>query len=338
MTRATFANPQRHVQSWYVAGLSSELRRGRALSRTLLGRRIALYRGEDGAVRALDARCAHLGADLGQGRVVGNDLRCGFHHWTYGGDGRCIRIPSLQGVPAWARTFAYPVEERWGVVWLFNGRVPLFPLPSFESRSGERLVATRLKPRLLPCHPHLAVANGLDIEHFKTVHGFDFVREPNVAPLDAYRTRAVLDVRLRRDSAGARCLAALTGGRFLAAFTTWGGNLATIEGRAGPVEVLVLFTHRPLEQGGSASQTFLFSVAGRSAALAKMKLALAGLVMAHILTRDREVLDTLAFRPNLVAADAPLAAFMRQVNAMPVNDAPRCEDAREPSRPASSLG
>jgi hypothetical protein len=40
-------------------------------------------------------------------------------------------------------------------------------------------------------------------------------------------------------------------------------------------------------------------------------------LMAYVLSGDRAVLERVQFRPGLVEADAPLAAFMRQVNAMP---------------------
>lgn len=324
--RGTFANPRAFVQSWYVAALSSELRRGQAISKSLLGRRIALYRGEDGRPHALDARCAHLGADLGRGAVVGQQLRCAFHHWTYDGSGRCVWRPDSDAASLAAATFSYPVEERWGALWIFNGERPAFPLPSFDGRRDEDLLARRLPPRVLGCHPHLAVANGLDIQHFRTVHGFDFVREPRVEAIDAFRVRAELLVRMRLDSWAARALRALTGGTFRAVFTTWGGNLATIEGHAGRFEVLVLFSHRPLDDGRSASQTFLFCPRARGLrrALAppSLQLAVSSLVMAYILARDRDVLDTLSFRPNLAASDAPLATFIRQVNALPTLDAP----------------
>jgi phenylpropionate dioxygenase-like ring-hydroxylating dioxygenase large terminal subunit len=317
-----FNNPGVHVQSWYVAARSEEVRRGRALSRELLGRRVALYRGEDGGVRALDARCAHLGADLGDGTVVGNRLRCAFHHWTYGEDGRCRVIPYMSDVPETARTFAYPAREKHGCIWIFAGTSPSFEIPSFERYADDVLVATRLRPRILGCHPHLAIMNGLDIQHFRTVHGFDFIDEPSVVTLDAHRVQAHLKVRLRADTIVARGVRLVAGDTFTASFTTWGGNMATIEGSAGSVPVLVFFTHRPLPDGRSASQTFLF--APRARGLRRLLgaetalLAVARVVMGFILSRDRDVLDGVLFRPNLVPADAPLATFIRQVNAMPI--------------------
>jgi phenylpropionate dioxygenase-like ring-hydroxylating dioxygenase large terminal subunit len=319
---AAFANPRVHVQSWYVAARSEEVRRGRALSRDLFGRRVALFRGEDGRVRALDARCAHLGADLGQGTVAGDTLRCPFHHWAYDGTGRCVAVPSQREVPAFARTFAYPVEERHGAVFLFNGPRPGFPLPTFEGWREEELRVIRLPPRRLRCHPHLAVANGLDVEHYRTVHRLDFVTPPVIEEPDEHRVRIRLALRLRAEGAVSRALRLLAGESFSATFTTWGASMATIEGDAGGVPLLVLFTHRLDGDGGSASQTFLFQPRRRG--LAAMMVV--QVLMAYVLSGDRHVLERIQFHPCLVAADAPLAAFIRLVNGLPDRNPPGTAD------------
>jgi aminopyrrolnitrin oxygenase len=335
MSAAAFANPHVHVQSWYVAARTEEVRAERALSRDLLGRRIALFRGQDGRVRALDARCAHLGADLGQGTVIGDALRCPFHHWTYDGSGRCVRIPSQDEVPAFARTFSYPVEERHGAVFLFNGPTATFPLPTFESWRDQDLRAYRLPPRRLRCHPHLAVANGLDVEHYRTVHRLDFLSPPVVEEPDPHRVRIRLALRLRPEGAAARGLRLLAGETFEATFTTWGASMATIEGRAGGVPLLVLFTHRLDGEGGSASQTFFFQPRRRGLArvLPSPAMIVVQLLMAHVLSNDRHVLERVQFRPSLVAADAPLAAFIRRVNATPVFPEGVNTEATETQRP-----
>ena len=314
-----FANPQVQVQSWYFAARSAEVRRGRAFSRPLLGRRIALYRGDDGRVRALDSRCAHLGADLGQGQVLGDRLRCPFHHWTYDETGRCVAVPSRDEVPPFARTFAYPVEERHGAVFLFNGPQPAFPLPAFEAWRDSDLRAVLLPARRLRCHPHLAVANGLDVEHYRTVHRLDFVRPPEIEEPDPFRVRIRLELRLRPEGLAARGLRLLAGELFSATFTTWGASMATIEGRAGGAALLVLFTHRDDGEGGSASQTFFFwpRRMGMARVLALPMLAVEQVLMAYVLSGDRAVLEGVRFRGGLVEADAPLATFIRQVNALP---------------------
>lgn len=335
----SFNNPQRNVQSWYVAALSHEVRPGQAISREFSDRKLAVYRAGDGMAHVLDARCPHLGADLSQGEVIGNSLRCAFHHWTFAGDGRCIAIPSLDSIPGFARTFSYPAQEKYGAVWFFNGRQPLFPVPCFTGWREDDLLPVHLKPQTINCHPHVITCNGLDVEHFKTVHRLDFLEEPAIEELDAFRLRLSLKIRLRRSTAFERWLRVFAGETLSATFTTSGGNLATIEGRAGPVPLLVLFSHRPLAGGRSASQTFLFASRQRRwkhwLGIDVMLLPALKIIMGHILSKDRALLDTLKFRTNLTRADAPLASFIRQVNAMPVFDstaapADLSDDGRQP--------
>lgn len=297
-----FNNPDVHVQSWYVAMPSRRLRRGAATTLDLLGRKIVFFRGTDGTVRALDARCPHLGADLGLGTVTGDRIRCAFHGWSFDGGGRCAHRE--------ARAFAYPVEERYGAIWFFNGETPSFGVPSFESPL-RNVVVHALRRRLIHCHPHLIACNGLDLEHFATLHDITLVGEPHLDQPDAFRTRMRMRVRLSGRGWMDRLLRPLGGGDVPVAFTTWGGNAATIEGSLGRVPLRVLFTHRPVLGANSLSRTFVFVPT-------RVLLPLVLLVLARIVTGDRELLDRLDFRPNLTSSDWPLAAFIRQVNAMPV--------------------
>ena len=126
-----FNNAQVAAQSWYVIALSGEIKRGQVISRRLLDRRVAVYRGHDGVVHVLYARCPHLGANLGLGTVVGNNLRCPFHHWAFAADGRCADIPYMDSPPNFARTFSYPVDEKYGAIWIFNGPRHFFPFLFF---------------------------------------------------------------------------------------------------------------------------------------------------------------------------------------------------------------
>lgn len=289
----------------------------------LASRSVAVYRGADGRVHALEARCPHLGADLAQGRVIGNDLRCPFHHWTFDGNGRCVAIPCTASIPSFARTFSYPTAEKYGAIWFFNGPTPLFPLPSFDGFAEEDLVTLSLRPRVLGCHPHIVAMNGLDVQHFKSVHRLDFAEEPRLEAPDPFRVRLRLKIALDRRDALAKLLRPLAGDRLEVAFTTWGGNLATIESRLGPLPLLVLFSHRPLPGNRSASRTFLFlprQRGWRRRLGAERFLSLfARAVMGYILV-DRKMIDGLDLQPNLISADRALAAFIRQVERMPVFD------------------
>jgi phenylpropionate dioxygenase-like ring-hydroxylating dioxygenase large terminal subunit len=230
----------------------------------------------------------------------------------------------MDSIPFFARTFAYPTEEKYGAVWIFNGPRPLFPIPFFSERRGEELLGACLRPQLLNCHPHVVTCNGLDVQHFKTVHQLEFVEEPTAEEIDNYRIQLRLKIRLRGKNMFEKSLRLLADETMSATFTTWGGNMATIEGKAGPIPLLVLFTHRPIRNGQSASQTFLFvpKHRGLKRFFREDLLLILGLklIMGYILVKDRELLDTLKFQANLVSADAPLAAFIRQVNKMEAFD------------------
>lgn len=288
-----FNNPSVHVQSWYVAGRSRAIRRRAAKTLELFGRRITLFRGDSGALHALDARCPHLGSDLGLGDVAGDRLRCRFHGWTFDGDGSC---PAHD-----ARAVAYPVEDRHGFIWIFNGPVALFSLPASQWDAG----AIALPSQIINAHPHLIACNGLDLDHFEPVHHIRILEKPQLEQPDPFRTA----IRLRVAFEG-RVMRLLGGGDVRVVFTTWGGNGATIDAMLGRIPVRVLFTHLPLPEGRSLSRTFLFGTT-------PLTFPIVLLTVARIVSGDRELLDRLDFRQNPGPSDWPLAAFIEQVNAMP---------------------
>jgi phenylpropionate dioxygenase-like ring-hydroxylating dioxygenase large terminal subunit len=107
---------------WYVAAWSHELAPAAPIARVMLGEPIALYRGRDGAVVALEDRCPHRHAPLSLGRVEGDDLRCMYHGLRFGSDGACKEMPARAQPPRIA-VRSYPVVERWSWVWIWMGDV-----------------------------------------------------------------------------------------------------------------------------------------------------------------------------------------------------------------------
>lgn len=98
---------------WYKLCDSWELKIGESGYYQLSGVDIAAFRtkGENntqtgrGEVKALDAFCPHLGANLGVGGVVKeNCLECPFHGWIFDGNGKCIEIPYAKKVPEVVKT------------------------------------------------------------------------------------------------------------------------------------------------------------------------------------------------------------------------------------------
>lgn len=108
---------------WYPVERSRRLKPGAAIEVCFWKRSIAVYRGQDGGLRAIENRCAHRQLKLSLGSVENCHLVCPYHGWEYDGTGQVVHIPhDLFGrsMPSF-RVRSYPVKERYGLIWLFPG-------------------------------------------------------------------------------------------------------------------------------------------------------------------------------------------------------------------------
>jgi phenylpropionate dioxygenase-like ring-hydroxylating dioxygenase large terminal subunit len=112
---------------WYVAASDSEVGR-KPLARMILGEPVVLFRTEDGKAVAFEDRCVHRHLPLSMGKLVGNILQCHYHGLQFGADGRCVRIPGQDHIPAAAKVKTYPVVERYHWLWIWMGD-PAFANP-----------------------------------------------------------------------------------------------------------------------------------------------------------------------------------------------------------------
>ena len=90
----------------------------------------------------LDGYCRHMGGDLTQGTVKGDEIACPFHDWRWGGDGKCKQIPYAQRVPLRARTRAGHAMERNGQLFVWHDPEGNPPPPSRTSRRIEEAADT----------------------------------------------------------------------------------------------------------------------------------------------------------------------------------------------------
>jgi hypothetical protein len=108
---------------WYAVEHDRAIKPGRVVEVTFWNTSIAVYRGTDGVVRALENRCAHRQLKLSLGDVTDCRLTCAYHGWSYDEHGRLADIPhDLFGrsMPSIAIR-SYPVRVRYGLVWIFPG-------------------------------------------------------------------------------------------------------------------------------------------------------------------------------------------------------------------------
>lgn len=83
---------------WFCAARSSDLASAGQFKKVQVGREsVLLVRGRDGLLRAFLNVCRHRGAQLctePEGEVK-RTLRCPYHSWTYGLDGRLVAAPNI---------------------------------------------------------------------------------------------------------------------------------------------------------------------------------------------------------------------------------------------------
>ena len=109
--------------AWYVAATPNEIDE-KPLGRKVCNESIAFYRGEGGVVAAVEDFCPHRGAPLSLGFVSEGKLVCGYHGLAMGCNGKTVSMPGqrVHGFPA---IKSYPVEERYGFIWVWPGDAAL---------------------------------------------------------------------------------------------------------------------------------------------------------------------------------------------------------------------
>ena len=166
------------TESWFPLCLSTDVLAGQVKGYDFLDGRVIVWRGEDGLAHVTSAFCPHMGASLEAGDVVDNTVRCGFHHWQYDGNGRCARTAIGDEPPVNAGLFVFPSQEKWGLIWAFNGLEPRYAIPDFPHPTEQLLVKTIELPDLMPVDPWVQCANTPDIQHIQTLHRIQFSEDP----------------------------------------------------------------------------------------------------------------------------------------------------------------
>ena len=317
--------------SWYLFGRLKDLRNGPA-SRDLLGQRLTAYRTASGPWAVLEGRCAHLGADLGEGCVVGDDLQCAFHNWQYGPDGCCTLVPALARPPAFARVRAYPTAVRHGYLFFFNGPQPLFPLPFCDNDvrgagfqpaqvSHGRLEACPTNPDdyvaakplrfLADCPWHLVNANSFDVQHFRAGHGRDLVGEPAIDCPHPFARRIRVTFRVTGNSIFDRLLRWFVGEQVEVSMTNWGGSIVVVTGQFRRTRSTMITYMEPLDENHCVQNVLVYARRSRLGMLVNpLRLWLRRLFTRGFMAEEFNTLAGIRYNPkSLLACDQPMIDF-----------------------------
>jgi nitrite reductase/ring-hydroxylating ferredoxin subunit len=292
--------------SWHPICLSTDLERGQVKGFDFLDGRIVVMRGEDGVAQTLSAYCPHLGADLCVGNVIGNTLRCAFHHWQYDGSGKCVKTASGDPPPPTARLFHFPTIERYGVIFAFNAEQPLFDLPVFPFPEEDLLIRAERYEEQLPVDPWVICCNTPDVQHIRVLHGIRFDSDDPGASADW------TDHSMLYDFTGTHAQGERLNFRVGIHGTTIFYQAGQIQGRwfgfLAPMKVV-----RP-----GRSEVYMIIAVKRNepepAAFLDQMFALER----HVVSEDLDVLRTIRFHPGtLTASDRTLARFLDYLKRYP---------------------
>jgi phenylpropionate dioxygenase-like ring-hydroxylating dioxygenase large terminal subunit len=283
-------------RSWYPVCLARDLASGKPVGRDFLGTRVAAWRDADGRPMVQVAWCPHLGADLSLGQVVDGRLRCAYHHWSFDRTGACAHIPTGDKIPSAARIFSYPSAEKWGLVWAFNGEQADFPVPQIPDVEPATIDFEAHERGERPWETWIAVSNGVDFQHLRTLHGLPAASMPHEIEVEAgtisFRVESPYHLQAGR----------ITGTNAFAQHLRMGGQ-----------DMFMLFAGAPIEPGRSTGFFVIGVPKGQGERLPQVRA-----MVDKLNEEDAPVLNTIRFRRGLLtASDRHLARYFKYVEEFP---------------------
>jgi phenylpropionate dioxygenase-like ring-hydroxylating dioxygenase large terminal subunit len=177
------------INFWYPADQSTNITE-QPLKLRMLGQDFVLWRDSKGQAHCLSNTCSHRGGSLGNGKVVDDCIQCPYHGWRYDGEGNCKAIPSLgpnPTIPSRTGVDAYPVVERYGMVFCFLGdlpedeRPPILKIKEWDQEGWN----STTQYYQFDINFQRSIENGIDPAHNEFVHdthGFKGEREEYRTP------------------------------------------------------------------------------------------------------------------------------------------------------------
>lgn len=157
---------------WQPVAMSAQIKDVPVVIR-VLGEDLVLFRDLTGHIGLLHKHCVHRRTSLEYGIVSEHGIRCCYHGWLFGVDGKILETP---GEPATSRIKdnlcqgAYPTREHHGLVFAYLGpsdRVPEFPMLDTMAQPGNEMVPYSLD---YPCNWLQVAENPMDPFHSVFLH------------------------------------------------------------------------------------------------------------------------------------------------------------------------
>ena len=168
--------PDRYARGWHCLGPVQNFRDGQPHPIHAFGTKLVVFADSAGALHVLDAYCRHLGGDLSQGSVKGDEIACPFHDWRWGGDGRCKLVPYAKRTPKLARTRSWHTDIRAGLLFVWhdhegNPPQPEVRIPDIPEQASPEWTDWNWNSMLIEgSNCREIVDNVTDMAHFYYIH------------------------------------------------------------------------------------------------------------------------------------------------------------------------
>jgi 5,5'-dehydrodivanillate O-demethylase len=166
---------------WQPIAAASEMGERWTKRVRLLGEDLVLFKDREGRLGLIAEYCPHRRASLGYGIPTKDGIRCPYHGWEFGRDGRCLSQPNESDKSAFREkvgTRAYPVEELGGLLFAYLGPEPRPLLPRYDVFATEGTIRM-LGRAMIPVNWLQIMENSVDPIHTEWLHGhhYEFVKE-----------------------------------------------------------------------------------------------------------------------------------------------------------------
>eukprot|EP00232_Nephroselmis_pyriformis_P021647 CAMPEP_0182866980 /NCGR_PEP_ID=MMETSP0034_2-20130328/8479_1 /TAXON_ID=156128 /ORGANISM="Nephroselmis pyriformis, Strain CCMP717" /LENGTH=584 /DNA_ID=CAMNT_0024999313 /DNA_START=116 /DNA_END=1870 /DNA_ORIENTATION=- len=167
------------VKNWYPVSFTEYMDTEYPVPFQLLGYNLVFWQDNEDEWKCVLDACPHRLAPLSEGRVnEEGEIECGYHGWTFKGDGECTTIPQgegrTQGLGARACATALPVKVAQGMIFVWADPASAeeaeeTPLPLIEEYDDPDWVVINMQ-RDLPYDATTLLENTLDVSHVPFTH------------------------------------------------------------------------------------------------------------------------------------------------------------------------
>ena len=137
---------------------------------------LVVFADSQGELKVLDGYCRHMGGNLSQGTIKGDEVACPFHDWRWGGDGKCKLVPYAKRTPRLARTRAWTTDVRGGLLFVWhdvegNPPPPEVRIPEIPEFASDEWTDWRWNSILIEgSNCREIIDNVTDMAHFFYIH------------------------------------------------------------------------------------------------------------------------------------------------------------------------